>query len=432
MAVPLLGALFNRIRPGLRFDVIDTPVDPPPGTIYVYNKAGHLTQVEEDGTETDLASATGGGAPASAPFVTTAADAGLSAEKVLGTDVIMSGVVGARPAFGTAGRLYWATDENIMYRDTAAAWVKVGTLDLADMTEKLHASLSTVTADQHHAQSHAHSGADGSGTVAHSATTGITATDHHSNANDPSSGEKAALAGTSGTPGSGNKYVTDGDARNTNARTPSSHASTHQNSGGDEIATATPAANAIPKAGAGGKLTNTWVPDFVASGASHASGGVPDPGASSGTTKFLREDAGWQVPAGSYHFMHIQITNGAAAGSALTINVNSTGYIVLPNWAFNIDLDVFPFTHFRIIISGNSNAVGQTITAQLATVGAPTTPIHSGGDDVVVTNTPGVFDSGWRTRDDGATGLKEYLVAVKGSNTTVDITQNYVEVLLKL
>lgn len=35
----------------------------------------------------------------------------------------------------------------------------------------------------------------------------------HSNANDPSAGEKAALAGTFGTPGAGNKYVTDTDPR---------------------------------------------------------------------------------------------------------------------------------------------------------------------------------------------------------------------------
>jgi hypothetical protein len=49
------------------------------------------------------------------------------------------------------------------------------------------------------------------------------AADVHSNANDPAAGEKAALAGTSGTPGSGNKFVTDADARNTNARTPSTH-----------------------------------------------------------------------------------------------------------------------------------------------------------------------------------------------------------------
>ena len=45
----------------------------------------------------------------------------------------------------------------------------------------------------------------------------------HSNANDPAAGEKAALAGTSGAPGAGNKYVTDADARNSNARTPTAH-----------------------------------------------------------------------------------------------------------------------------------------------------------------------------------------------------------------
>lgn len=36
----------------------------------------------------------------------------------------------------------------------------------------------------------------------------------------PSSGEKNALAGSSGTPGSGNKYVTDADSRLSDARTP--------------------------------------------------------------------------------------------------------------------------------------------------------------------------------------------------------------------
>lgn len=39
-------------------------------------------------------------------------------------------------------------------------------------------------------------------------------------ANLPTSGQKAALVGTSGSPGGGNPYVTDADARNTNARTP--------------------------------------------------------------------------------------------------------------------------------------------------------------------------------------------------------------------
>jgi len=41
----------------------------------------------------------------------------------------------------------------------------------------------------------------------------------------PTTGEKAALAGTDGTPGAANEYVTDSDPRNTNARTPTAHAS---------------------------------------------------------------------------------------------------------------------------------------------------------------------------------------------------------------
>jgi hypothetical protein len=48
--------------------------------------------------------------------------------------------------------------------------------------------------------------------------------DHkHADVNRPATGEKAALAGTSGVPSALNKYVTDADARNTNARTPTAH-----------------------------------------------------------------------------------------------------------------------------------------------------------------------------------------------------------------
>jgi hypothetical protein len=53
---------------------------------------------------------------------------------------------------------------------------------------------------------------------------------------------------------------------------------------------------------------------FVASGASHAAGAVPDPGATAGTTKFLREDASWAVPAGS-----------GSAITALTGDVTASG-----------------------------------------------------------------------------------------------------------
>lgn len=71
--------------------------------------------------------------------------------------------------------------------------------------------------------SHDHSGGDG-GQISHASLSNITATDHHSNANDPTADEKAALAGTSGTAPSGtNKLVDNADTRLSDARTPDPH-----------------------------------------------------------------------------------------------------------------------------------------------------------------------------------------------------------------
>lgn len=55
------------------------------------------------------------------------------------------------------------------------------------------------------------------------------------NARLPSAGEKAALAGTAGTPSSSNRYVTNSDPRLTDARTPKAHASTHKAGGSDPL-----------------------------------------------------------------------------------------------------------------------------------------------------------------------------------------------------
>lgn len=54
-------------------------------------------------------------------------------------------------------------------------------------------------------------------------------------ANLPTASQKAALAGTDGTPSGTDKYVTNSDARNTNARTPTAHKTSHQDGGADEI-----------------------------------------------------------------------------------------------------------------------------------------------------------------------------------------------------
>ena len=71
----------------------------------------------------------GGGAPATATYVTLSADATLSAEAVLGASVVMADVLAARGAAATAGKLFYATDTGNLYRDNGAAWVLIGTTD---------------------------------------------------------------------------------------------------------------------------------------------------------------------------------------------------------------------------------------------------------------------------------------------------------------
>lgn len=60
------------------------------------------------------------------------------------------------------------------------------------------------------------------------------------------------------------------------------------------------------------------LPVMVASGASHAAGIVPDPGATAGTTKYLREDGNWSVPPGAGG-------GGTPGGSTTQIQFNDGG-----------------------------------------------------------------------------------------------------------
>lgn len=65
------------------------------------------------------------------------------------------------------------------------------------------------------------------------------------------------------------------------------------------------------------------VPVFVASGSGHAAGAVPDPGASAGTTRFLREDATFAMPTGAATHSE-SLTDGAsnfifAGGDIVTV-----------------------------------------------------------------------------------------------------------------
>jgi len=62
------------------------------------------------------------------------------------------------------------------------------------------------------------------------------------------------------TPDNGVAIINDNDARLTDERVPVQHTADHKHGGDDEVATVTPAANAIPKADGTGKLAVGWLP----------------------------------------------------------------------------------------------------------------------------------------------------------------------------
>jgi hypothetical protein len=171
---------------------------------------------------------------------------------------------------------------------------------------------------------HAHNGTDGSGTVAHSATTGRTANDHHNQAHSLTGTDHTLSGLTTGHVLTATGPTAAAFQAPTGGGAPAAHATTHQPGGTDALAVDAAASTGSLRtlgtsgtsaaAGNDGRLSDARTPTthasshvgggsdaiaaFVASGAGHKSGLVPDPGVTGGTTKYLREDSSWQVPPG--------------------------------------------------------------------------------------------------------------------------------------
>lgn len=88
-----------------------------------------------------------------------------------------------------------ALDANGKPKDSGSA---PGDFDVAGAAGAVQDNLDTHAgnADAHHAESHAHNGVDGSGTVAHSATTGKTANDHHNQVHNLDGVDHTGIVGT--------------------------------------------------------------------------------------------------------------------------------------------------------------------------------------------------------------------------------------------
>jgi hypothetical protein len=85
--------------------------------------------------------------------------------------------------------------------------------------------------------------------------------------------------------------------------------------------TVTSVTGTTPIASTGGATPDISIADFIASGASHARGAVPDPGVTPGSTKFLREDASWQVPAGGGTVTAVTATPPATSTGGTTPDI---------------------------------------------------------------------------------------------------------------
>lgn len=120
------------------------------------------------------------------------------------------------------------------------------------------------------------------------------------------------------------------------------------------------------------------------------------------------------IDGGRYQSVAVMRTPGATV-----FNINSTSYVRITALSFVWDFDYFPITHFRVNPSGNSNQAGVNITLEMRQANTANT-LHTGGNDVTLTNSAALYDSGWLTYDLQLTGYQEISVYAKGVNNTVD------------
>lgn len=158
----------------------------------------------------------------------------------------------------------------------------------------------------------------------------------------------------------------------------------------------------------GGSAAPTWrqlvgadLPVFGASGSAHAPGAVPDPGSTSGSTRFLREDGSWAVPAGggggsggmaNPMTADGDLIVGGSDGAPLRLGAGTNGQVLTvvsgqPAWATPTGGGGSSNDPFNFAAANNYNGSGFTISTHNVT-GAALTALASGrGFSITVPNT---------------------------------------------
>lgn len=127
------------------------------------------------------------------------------------------------------------------------------------------------------------------------------------------------------------------------------------------------------------------VPVFVASGASHAPGAVPDPGSTAGTSHFLREDGTWVIPP---------VGTSEAAWSWGSLIVNLTNNTPCPTGANYCSETVFAKSHTVVRLSYTVTTAAAACSTN-AVVGVRDVTSSTNVSTLTVTQSTGTFvDSG--------------------------------------
>ncbi len=167
------------------------------------------------------------------------------------------------------------------------------------------------------------------------------------------------------------------------------HATTHQHGGTDEVATGTPADNAIPKAGPTGTLTDGWIPSSLSRDTESPASGDISGSLSTGYT--IKPDADVKLNASDFDFSQ-------SPAQSLTASVAATVTLA----PCPLGVDATHTNHYLRILDATSGNENVLLTGGTCTSGASSGTIqftpgssHTSGNWSITSASDGIQEAVW-------------------------------------